>query len=840
LQQVQQQAEAAQQQAVLQRWGLSQEQAITLAPPLPAALQASMAVCMMPPAQLYALYAEAVDAEPAAEPAAAAAAAAVAASQEAGVKTSDAAAPVSVAEASAQPAQAGGPASLTLPATASAPATASEEAAAVDAAREQKAQQLLQQVSPAQQLKVLTALRQQLQAKLACMATEQQLAAVLSRLQQQHSKQQQAGTSEGLVEHDILVPSSSDGTAATQTAEQQQPTEVSSEEVPSTEHNPYHAQLAVTYVTGQRSIIQAALQQVTKQLGVIVKASGQQQAGTGTPTAPAAGIKVHAAAQVISTSTEMPGTASGLMLQQAVSAGELLITCPAGTYLAAADPPTLMLQAVIAQFLHSKQQAQDASPAGDGSLHLAPGLRALLQQLQHSFPAGLPELIITSGPQQQQLLQQLLQGTAVEAATEEAVQTLAQQFDMVQRLLQMLVQLSDQDVLRATLLPVLASEQQKQQLSSAALPGILQWKGLASAILLAVRAVEAGAVRLPGARADGGDMHSLVPIVCSLPTEVRQAALQVSRSEEMGRQGRQSVIITAACHLPAGTPLGPACSNSSDAEQQLMQQGPAKLAAVAGSADDAAEDAAKGAEGDASGSAGLASSYELCISPPDGDPADEMKLQLLAASGLGTLHVLTSTPSEAAQRTLLAAMAICLADSSSVGSSDACQKCLQLHQQVQSSRSRSDGAEPLDGFATLPAADAGAQGAAGPKAGTGLAVDVAGKQRLLRGLAAAAAAVVHQWSGSAGGKQPKEARKQLRSMLGDARQQLKAQLKAAKGKSAGKALGSNVAAGVAVYVRSQIDVLASWSASLSAGSSTGSKRSDPVEQLQQRQKKQKS
>jgi predicted alpha/beta-hydrolase family hydrolase len=185
-------------------------------------------------------------------------------------------------------------------------------------------------------------------------------------------------------------------------------------------------------------------------------------------------------------------------------------------------------------------------------------------------------------------------------------------------------------------------------------------------------------------------------------------------------------------------------------------------------------------------------------------------------------------------------MAICLADSSSLGSSDACQLCLQLHQKVQSSRSNADGAEPLDGFATLPAADAGAQGAAGPKAGTGLAVDVAGKQRLLRGLAAAAAAVVHQWSGSAGGKQPKEARKQLRSMLGDARQQLKAQLKAAKGKSAGKALGSNVAAGVAVYVRSQIDVLASWSASLSAGSSTGSKRSDPVEQLQQRQKKQKS
>jgi hypothetical protein len=172
-------------------------------------------------------------------------------------------------------------------------------------------------------------------------------------------------------------------------------------------------------------------------------------------------------------------------------------------------------------------------------------------------------------------------------------------------------------------------------------------------------------------------------------------------------------------------------------------------------------------------------------------------------------------------------MAICLADSSSLGSSDACQLCLQLHQKVQSSRSNADGAEPLDGFATLPAADAGAQGATGPKAGTGLAVDVAGKQKLLRELAAAAAAVVQQWAGSAGGKQPKEARKQLRSMLGDARQQL----------AQGAAEGSQGRVSrQGADVRSQLEVLASWSAALSAGS----KRSDAGEQLQQRPKKQKS
>ncbi len=106
-------------------------------------------------------------------------------------------------------------------------------------------------------------------------------------------------------------------------------------------------------------------------------------------------------------------------------------------------------------------------------------------------------------------------------------------------------------------------------------------------------------------------------------------------------------------------------------------------------------------------------------------------------------------------------------------------------------------------------------------------MDVAGKQKLLRELAAAAAAVVQQWAGSAGGKQPKEARKQLRSMLGDARQQL----------AQGAAEGSQGRVSrQGADVRSQLEVLASWSAALSAGS----KRSDAGEQLQQRPKKQKS
>lgn len=41
-----------------------------------------------------------------------------------------------------------------------------------------------------------------------------------------------------------------------------------------------------------------------------------------------------------------------------------------------------------------------------------------------------------------------------------------------------------------------------------------------------------------------------------------------------------------------------------------------------------------------------AATFQLCIEPPEEDERREMKLQLLVASALGTMHVLTATSSQ--------------------------------------------------------------------------------------------------------------------------------------------------------------------------------------------------
>jgi hypothetical protein len=185
--------------------------------------------------------------------------------------------------------------------------------------------------------------------------------------------------------------------------------------------------------------------------------------------------------------------------------------------------------------------------------------------------------------------------------------------------------------------------------------------------------------------------------------------------------------------------------------------------------------------------------------------------------------VLGPQPPAEAQRCLLAAMVVCLADEAALAASADCRECVELHQQQQASRAAGEASEaaaracePQDGFATHPAA-APEAGGGQPGPGLGLAVDVAGALRAKQHLAAVAVRAVQGLLGGGETKRAREARKQLRQMLQEARQQLKAQLKAARGKSAAQKLGPDCAGGLAAYLGSQVALLEGWCAALGSG-----------------------
>ena len=101
-----------------------------------------------------------------------------------------------------------------------------------------------------------------------------------------------------------------------------------------------------------------------------------------------------------------------------------------------------------------------------------------------------------------------------------------------------------------------------------------------------------------------------------------------------------SLDLQSACHLPANTPLTPSLTAlGADPEHLIMSHGLASLAH--------AQQARRG-----QGRALLpwqspdATSFQLCIEPPEEDELREPKLEVLLASALGTTHVLTLTSSQ--------------------------------------------------------------------------------------------------------------------------------------------------------------------------------------------------
>ena len=136
----------------------------------------------------------------------------------------------------------------------------------------------------------------------------------------------------------------------------------------------------------------------------------------------------------------------------------------------------------------------------------------------------------------------------------------------------------------------------------------------------------------------------------------------------------------AACHLPANTPLTEALTAvAADSEHLITSFGPEALAWTQQTGQKQEQQQQQGQEqgqrqgqeqgqgppqegqttgqghGQGQGSTKLswqtpgAASYQLCIEPPEDDEARELKLNVLTASGLGTLHVLSASSSQVRQ-----------------------------------------------------------------------------------------------------------------------------------------------------------------------------------------------
>lgn len=114
----------------------------------------------------------------------------------------------------------------------------------------------------------------------------------------------------------------------------------------------------------------------------------------------------------------------------------------------------------------------------------------------------------------------------------------------------------------------------------------------------------------------------------------------------------EALILTAACSLPASTPLTPVLTAvGADPDHLIMTHG---LAALSWRRAKQAMQQKQAVQLPLQGQASMqmpwqtpdAANFQLCIEPPEEDECREVKLQLLAASALGTAHALTATSSQ--------------------------------------------------------------------------------------------------------------------------------------------------------------------------------------------------
>jgi hypothetical protein len=222
------------------------------------------------------------------------------------------------------------------------------------------------------------------------------------------------------------------------------------------------------------------------------------------------------------------------------------------------------------------------------------------------------------------------------------------------------------------------------------------------------------------------------------------------------QQQQQHVHVFSHCRLPSGFSLGRAALlNGSSAHQALLEHGPQALCELTARVSPVVQQHV----------------HELTVVPPEDDPWRDMKLQLLAATGLGICHYLTAALPPATQQdsasgpsaaaggqppaqqldAVLAAMALCLAAPADDGADasapqqllrpDVVAAVLQQLQQQQSANAAAGvvataGMLPLreedDADGAEPAADDGTMMASGAAATTGAAAWPALKQQLLQ------------------------------------------------------------------------------------------------------------
>lgn len=133
---------------------------------------------------------------------------------------------------------------------------------------------------------------------------------------------------------------------------------------------------------------------------------------------------------------------------------------------------------------------------------------------------------------------------------------------------------------------------------------------------------------------------------------VLQELLGVVADLQWDTNTTEALILTAACSLPASTPLTPALTAvGADPDHLIMTHG---LAALSGRRAHKAGQRQQAVQSPLQGQGSVqmpwltpdAASFQLCIEPPEEDECRKVKLQLLAASALGTVHALMATSSQ--------------------------------------------------------------------------------------------------------------------------------------------------------------------------------------------------
>lgn len=345
---------------------------------------------------------------------------------------------------------------------------------------------------------------------------------------------------------------------------------------------------------------------------------------------------------------------------------------------------------------------------------------------------------------------------------------------------------------------------------------------------------------------------------------MRDLLLSIQLAEVTDRQpSQQQVLVNSRAALPAGLRLcSEALAAGSNAQQLLLDQGPAALAAAA--------DASKAAHGSSSsrrsaeGSGVLRHVYELMLLPPEGDPLRDRKLQLLSATGLGLCHYLTDcqgTPdsrnsnsssgaaSEQQQqesaRAVLSALALCL-----LSAEDPAHVQLLSPERIQAVAQEQQGLLRAAGVLGTSAVSAGAVLDISTEAEATDASTLTGGDGGSSRVWAELQEQVLQQTG-------KEARKQLLLVLKEDRKAVKAaqqelQQQGEEGQAAGDGQcccgggAASAAHGVGVYLIGQVQVLERWvgllqGSGLSSSSSKKSKKKEAADEDggKKRHKKQK-